>query len=120
MAKADRIKAQIKESISAKEQLFDFLDANPKGKGNEAYDYLVKRGVSEKIAVDTIKEYGHEHHAEEEVTVPSDTMPVREEDKPIVDEGDYKTEEDPLAPIVQETKKSKEYLNTYKLRVRTL
>ena len=122
MAKADRIKAQIKESISAKEQLFDFLDANPKGNGNEAYDYLVKRGVSGKIAVETIKEHVREHHtgeqhtqAEEEVVGPAtDTMPVKEEDKPIIDESDYKTEEDPLAPIVQETKKNGEGLNAYK------
>ena len=78
MAKADRVKESLKESIKAREVLFDFLDANPKGRGNEALDYLVKRGVSNETAVETIKHYGSEHHtgeqhthAEEEVSGPS-------------------------------------------------
>ena len=62
MAKADRVKDSLRESIKAREVLFDFLDANPKGRGNEALDYLVKRGVSNETAVETIKHYGNEHH----------------------------------------------------------
>ena len=62
-----------KESIKARKILTDFLADNPKGNGNEAYDYLVKRGVSEKIVVNTIMKHGHEHHAKEEVTGPADT-----------------------------------------------
>ena len=64
MAKAERVKNLLKESIRAREALYDFLDANPKGRGNEALNYLVKRGVSSEIATETIKSYGQEHHTD--------------------------------------------------------
>ena len=68
MAKVDKTKELIKESIQARESLYDFLDANPEGKGNEAYDYLLKRGISAELAVNTIKSYGKEHHTGEQHT----------------------------------------------------
>jgi hypothetical protein len=101
MAKADKIKATIKESIEARKVLYDFLDANPKGKGNEAYDYLVKRGIPTEISIETIKSFG-----KEEVAGPpsGDTMIHKHEGKPIIDENDEDSKAD---------------LNTYKESLNT-
>ena len=55
MSKADKVKGSIKESIKAREILYDYLDANPSGRGNEAHDFLVKRGISTTLAIETIK-----------------------------------------------------------------
>ena len=57
MSKSDNTKNSLKESIQAREALFDFIDANPKGNGQEALDYMIKRSISKEIALDTVKEY---------------------------------------------------------------
>jgi len=57
MSKSDNTKNSLKESIQARETLFDFIDANPKGNGQEALDYMTKRNISKEYAVDTIQEY---------------------------------------------------------------
>ena len=135
MSKADKVKAAIKESIEARKILYDFLDANPKGKGNEAYDYLVRRGIPQKISIETIKEYGKEHHtgeqhthnADEEISGPpaSDNMVHKPDELPAKLE---KHENDPLDPIqVKENELSSDVgkvrgqpdLNAYKESINT-
>ena len=141
MAKAERVKNLLKESIRAREALYDFLDANPKGRGNEALNYLVKRGISSEIATETIKSYGQEHHtdtphehphedkAEEEVSGPAgadhmvqnnqkekenvDVLPPKPvEDKPIIDENEGGANFS--SDIGKVRGQSGEYLNAYK------
>ena len=58
--KANKVKANLNESIKAQSKLYEFLDANPRGTGREAYNFLTKRHVSKEVAISTIKQYGQE------------------------------------------------------------
>ena len=58
--KANKVKANLNESIKAQSKLYEFLDANPRGTGREAYNFLTKRQVSKEVAISTIKQYGQE------------------------------------------------------------
>ena len=61
-----------KESIKARKILSDFLAANPKGIaeiGKNAYDFLIKRGISSQLAVETMKDF-----MKETISGPADTM----------------------------------------------
>ena len=51
--KANKVKANLNESIKAQSKLYEFLDANPRGTGREAYNFLTKRHVSKEVAIST-------------------------------------------------------------------
>ena len=90
MVKAEDSKRFLKESIRSEQTLFDFLDANPKGNGQDALEYMTKRDISKKTATETIIEYGLEDFS----MPPVDSMPT-ELPKPIIDdEKDEKDEKD--------------------------
>ena len=38
--KADKVKESLNENIKAQSLLYEFLDANPKGTGTEAFNFL--------------------------------------------------------------------------------
>jgi hypothetical protein len=123
MSKAERVKSNLKEAIEAKTELYNFLDANPQGKGNEAHDYMVKRGISSKLAVDTIKQYGKEHHdgtdhphpheSTEDISGPASgdhMVQPKNEEKPIIDETNQET----YSSNTDEIRGQAQGLNTYK------
>ena len=58
--KADRVKANLNENIKAQSLLYEFLDANPRGTGSEAFEFLTKRNIGNNTAVETIRKYGQE------------------------------------------------------------
>ena len=127
MSKSDNTKKLLTEAIQAKQTLFDFIDANPKGNGQEALDYMIKRSISKEIALDTVKEYSK---AKEDVTGPSiDSTPTVKEldDNGMIDDTKVDTVPDikytdtpiketeiPLDPIVEENDEKVNNLNTYK------
>ena len=61
MPKSNEVKDSLKENVNAENKLYDFLDANPKGSGREAFEFMTKRDVDKKVAVEVIKKYGKEH-----------------------------------------------------------
>jgi len=71
-------KKKLKESITTKEKLYEFLTKFPNATGVEAFEYLVSKGVSNESAIETIKQYGY---SKEEVAGPStDTTPTIQQD----------------------------------------
>jgi len=58
--KADKVKANLNENIKAQSLLYEFLDANPKGTGTEAFNFLTKRSIGNRTAIETIRKYGQE------------------------------------------------------------
>ena len=99
MAKAEDSKRFLKESIRSEQALFDFIDANPKGNGQEALEYMTKRDISKETATETIMTYGLE-----DISGPADA-PTQKDDKVMIntDEKDEKTDDN-----------TEESLNTYK------
>lgn len=79
------IKDKIEETINAEKILLNFIDKNPKSTGFQAFEHLIENKVSKECAYETIKKYG-----KEEVSLPIDTMPEKEEKQPIIDENDEK------------------------------
>jgi len=71
-------KKKLKESITTKEKLYEFITKFPNATGVEAFEYLVSKGVSNESAIETIKQYGY---SKEEVAGPStDTTPTIQQD----------------------------------------
>jgi len=71
-------KKKLKESITTKEKLYEFITESPNATGVEAFEYLVSKGVSNESAIETIKQYGY---SKEEVAGPStDTTPTIQQD----------------------------------------
>ena len=58
--KADKVKESLNENIKAQSLLYEFLDANPKGTGTEAFNFLTKRNIGNHTAIETIRKYGQE------------------------------------------------------------
>ena len=106
MVKAEDSKRFLKESIRSEQTLFDFLDANPKGNGQDALEYMTKRDISKKTATETIIEYGLEDFS----MPPVDSMPT-ELPKPIIDEKDEKDDEN--TPKTLNVYKGKEKTNIF-------
>lgn len=91
MSKSDNTKKSLKNSIKAREALFDFIDANPKGNGQEALDYMIKRDISKENAVDTITEYSK---AKEELMTDEEIKKM----EPLVEPDAESTEDVSLPP----------------------
>ena len=116
MSKSDKVKKLLTESIQAKHALLDFIDANPKGNGQEALVYMTERRlISREVAVDTIKAYSM---AKEDVSGPSvDSTPTVKE----LDEEDPRVDTMPdiipskdttvLEPIAQDGEENSEKVN---------
>ena len=61
-----------KESIKARKILTDFLAENPKGNaetGKNAHDFLIKRGISSQLAVETMRDFMQETIGQPQYTI---------------------------------------------------
>ena len=61
-----------KESIKARQILSEFLAANPKGNaetGKNAHDFLIKRGISSQLAVETMRDFMQETIGQPQYTI---------------------------------------------------
>ena len=134
MSKSDNTKRLITEAIKSKQALFDFIDANPKGNGQEALDYMIKRSISKEIALDTVKEYST---AKEEIMTDEEIKKIEQSKTPEpeledsteeisgppagstptvkeLDTDDPKVDILPVDPIVEENNEKVNKLNAYK------
>ena len=64
MPKSDQTRKQLRRNIAVEKKLYQFLSASPKATGEEAYDYLVQKGVTHDKALEVVTSYGAEQQEE--------------------------------------------------------
>ena len=65
MPKSDQTRKSLRHNIAVEKELYGFLSKNPKASGEEAYDYLVKKGIKHDTAIEVITTYGTEQDEKE-------------------------------------------------------